>query len=142
MPVRRQSQCKEPSNGLTIRKDMASSGAMMAQTYSFTIPQSPGMDIALFRREIQLNSKSSKDRRVPRRPMFRNLGGESPRKRFGRQRAPLCRPFFFARQANLPSTSGLIIFFQHGQQTDSPYSPRNRAAFGNRWRDHRPVPQL
>src|SRR6266478_8170638 len=79
MPVRRQSKCKEPSNGLIIRKDMASSGAMMAQTFSFTIPQSPGMDTAHCKRETRSSLKSSRGRKVPRRPMFRNPEVESPR---------------------------------------------------------------
>src|ERR1700676_410673 len=30
----------------------------------------------------------------------------------------------------------------HGQQTDRPYSPRNRATSGNRRGHHRPLPQL
>src|SRR6266436_1150560 len=79
MPVRRQSKCKELSNGLIIRKDMASSGAMMAQTFSFTIPQSPGMDIGLCKKGTQSNLRLSRGRKVPRRPMFRNPGVESPR---------------------------------------------------------------
>src|SRR6266446_1285467 len=89
MPVRRQSQCKEPSNGLIIRKDTASSGAMMAQTFSFTIPQSPGMDIGLCKRETPSSLKSSRGRKVPRRPMFQNPGVESPRNpSAGRERPP------------------------------------------------------
>src|SRR6266481_621412 len=74
MPVRRQSKCKEPSNGLIIRKDTASSGAMMAQTFSFTIPQSPGMDIGLCKREIPSSLKSSRGRKAPRRPLYLELG--------------------------------------------------------------------
>src|ERR1700674_2126050 len=58
---------------------MASSGAMMAQTFSFTIPQSPGMDIALCKRETSSSLKLSRGRKVPRRPMFRNLAVERPR---------------------------------------------------------------
>src|SRR6266478_6096196 len=89
MPVRRQSKCKEPSNGLIIRKDTASSGAMMAQTFSFTIPQSPGMDIGLCKRETPSSLKSSRGRKVPRRPMFQNPGVESPRNpSAGRERPP------------------------------------------------------
>src|SRR2546427_9019733 len=150
MPVRRQSKCKELSNGLIIRKDMASSGAMMAQTFSFTIPQSPGMDTAHCKRETRSSLKSSRDPRVPRRPMFRNPEVESPGEN-GRQGAPLCRPFslevlevkplYFLYFMNLLQP-GLIIFFHHGQQTDRTYPPRNGAASGNRWRDHRPLPQL
>ncbi len=61
----------------------------MAQTFSFTIPQSPGMDIGLCKRETPSSLKSSRGRKVPRRPMFQNPGVESPRNpSAGRERPP------------------------------------------------------
>src|SRR6266849_9175675 len=78
---------------------MASSGAMMAQTFSFTIPQSPGMDTALCKRGTRSNLKSSKGRKVPRRPMFRNLAVERPRNHSaGRERPSAGHLFWEARK--------------------------------------------
>src|SRR6266446_3161280 len=94
MPVRRQSKCKELSNGLIIRKDTASSGAMMAQTFSFTIPQSPGMDTAHCKRETRSNLKLSRGQRVPRRPMFQNPGVERPRNHSAGRERPSAGHFF------------------------------------------------
>jgi hypothetical protein len=41
---------------------------MMAQTFSYIIPRSPGMAIARCKKETQSNSKSFRDRKARRRP--------------------------------------------------------------------------
>src|SRR5713101_5493374 len=47
---------------------MASSGAMMAQMFSYIIPQSVVMVIAPCKKETRSNSKLCKGRKAPKRP--------------------------------------------------------------------------
>src|SRR6267143_3345002 len=73
---------------------MASSGAMMAQTYSYIIPQSRVMAIVPCKKETRSNSKLFKDRKVRKRPTSQRRVAEADWQLFGRQgRAPL--PAFF-----------------------------------------------
>ena len=99
MPVRRRSHCEELSNGLTIRKDTASSGAMMAPTFSFIIPQSPATAIELCKRETRSNSKSSRDRKGPRPPMFRNRAVEHSRNHSAGRERPSAGHFFCGKRS-------------------------------------------
>src|SRR6266850_4337283 len=121
MPVRRQSQCKEPSNGLTIRKDTASSGAMMAQTFSFTIPQSPGMDIALCKRETRSSLKLSKGLKVPKPRMCRNPAVERFRNHSAGRERPSAGHFLWSK-------------VQETEEIKEVKEKLNRAAHSKRWK--------
>jgi len=72
-PLGGRQKCKERLSGLIIQKVMASSGAKMGQTCSFTIPLSWGTGIALCRKEIRSSLRLCRDPKVPRRPMLRSL---------------------------------------------------------------------
>src|SRR5260370_21813469 len=68
---------------------------MMAQTFSYIIPQSPEMAIAPCKKETRSNSKLFRDRKVPRRPTSQRLVAEAV-------------SFHLAgRRAQLPASSNL-----------------------------------
>src|SRR5260370_16743840 len=101
------------------------------------------MDIVTDRGAARCKLKWGRGPKVHRTVTDRKPGVKRFRKHSGGRERPSAGQFFWeAQEAKEPPTSGLIISFHHGQQTNRTYPPRNRAASGNRRRDHRPVPQL
>src|SRR6266481_338564 len=70
-------KCEELSNGLTIRRATASSGAMTARMFSYIIPRSPVTVIAPCRKETRSSSKLFRDRRALRRPTSQRRADEA-----------------------------------------------------------------
>ena len=66
-----ESRCEERLSGSIIQKATVSSGATTGPMFSSIIPQSLATATALYRKEIQLNLKSFRDRKVRRRQTFR-----------------------------------------------------------------------
>src|SRR5258707_13445439 len=80
---------------------MASSGAMMAQTYSYIIPQSRGMVIVPCKKETRSNSKLCRDRKVPKRPTCQRRVAEAGSNHLAGRDAPPAGLSYFVTIAQL-----------------------------------------